>query len=55
MKKKGNTEQAAGSRHELKTEYPLSEKDEQAGCMERMRKLQKEALNVWRALKKKGK
>jgi len=41
--------------HPLKTERPLVEKDEQAGCMERMRRLQREALSSWQALKKKKK
>jgi len=45
----------AGSRHPLATEHPISEKDEQAYCIERMRKLQSEALKIWRALKKKQK
>lgn len=37
----------------LETEYPLSEKDEQARCIERMRQLQSKALKMWRSLKKK--
>ncbi|MFD2872921.1 hypothetical protein ACFS5N_10615 [Mucilaginibacter ximonensis] len=37
----------------LKTEYPLCEKDEQAWQFEKNRKLQVNALRIWRTLKKK--
>ncbi|MCQ6961620.1 hypothetical protein [Mucilaginibacter aquariorum] len=46
---------SAPGQHQLKTEFPLAEKDEQAHCMERMRRLQNEALKLWRSLKKKPK
>lgn len=55
MIKKPDIPAAADSRRSLVTEYPLSEKDEQARCMERMRKLQSDALKLWRALKLKKK
>jgi hypothetical protein len=55
MAKKSNMHSVPGARFLLKTDFPLCEKDEQAQCMERMRKLQKEALKLWRALKKKCK
>lgn len=34
----------------LKTEGPLCEKDEQANVMDRARKYQKKALELWRSL-----
>jgi hypothetical protein len=37
----------------LKTEYPLCEKDEQTRRIEEVRKLQAQALQIWRSLKKK--
>ncbi|QHS55338.1 hypothetical protein GWR56_07220 [Mucilaginibacter sp. 14171R-50] len=39
----------------LKTEHPLSEKDEQARRLEGVKKLQAEALKLWHALMKKNK
>lgn len=39
----------------LETEKPLCEKDEQGRVMERMRQLQQDALEVWRAILKKRK
>ncbi len=44
---------SAGGSRQLETEYPLCEKDEQARGIEQLKKLQKEALKLWRALKKK--
>jgi len=38
---------------ELKSEWPMSEKDEQAQTIERARSLQKEALEKWNHLKEK--
>ena len=55
MGKKNDVPAAADNLRPLATQYPLCEKDEQANCMERMRKLQNEALRLWRALKKKRK
>ncbi|MCQ6958738.1 hypothetical protein [Mucilaginibacter aquariorum] len=43
------------SERQLKTQRPLSEKDEQARRMERMRALQAEALKLWHTLIKKKK
>ncbi|MCC8426395.1 hypothetical protein [Mucilaginibacter sp. UR6-11] len=53
MIKKSITEPSSVHKHQLETEFPLSEKDEQGRCMERMRELQNEALKLWRSLKKK--
>jgi len=39
----------------LKTEYPLCEKDEQARVIELMKKMQKDVLRLWRALKERSK
>gem|GEM_PF-2480935 len=39
----------------LRTDYPLCEKDEQALRLESVRKLQEQALQLWRSLKKKTK
>ncbi|WDF79054.1 hypothetical protein PQ469_03415 [Mucilaginibacter sp. KACC 22773] len=55
MINRNNPGPSAGGRRPLETEIPLSEKDEQARCMERMRKLQSEALKLWHALKEKRK
>ncbi|RAV59602.1 hypothetical protein DIU36_05085 [Mucilaginibacter rubeus] len=55
MAKKSNKPTTLTDAHLLKTDFPICEKDEQAQCMERMRKLQAEALKLWRALKKKCK
>jgi hypothetical protein len=53
MIKKSNIGTASDQPDQLKTEFPLAEKDEQANCIARMQKLQNEALKSWRALKKK--
>jgi hypothetical protein len=50
-----NNSSSTKNRYSLATEYPLCEKDDQNLRMEHMRKLQKEALKLWRALKKKPK
>jgi hypothetical protein len=55
MVKKGHINSASYDRRPLETEIPLSEKDEQARCIERMRKMQSEALKLWRSLKDKRK
>jgi len=52
MVKRSNIDKGPGARPLLKTDFPLCEKDEQAQSMERMRKLQTEALKLWRSLKK---
>jgi hypothetical protein len=53
MIKRKHISKASNNLHRLKTEFPLSEKDEQANCMEHLRKLQNEALKLWRSLKHK--
>ncbi|MGZ3764627.1 MAG: hypothetical protein ACXVB0_19580 [Mucilaginibacter sp.] len=50
MGKKGKIHSASSSGLPLETDFPLSEKDEQAHCMQRMRKLQSEALKLWNSL-----
>lgn len=54
MANKDNMHASANSKRPLETEYPLCEKDEQARGIEESKKLQKEALKLWRALKKKN-
>ncbi|MCR8557803.1 hypothetical protein KXD93_09130 [Mucilaginibacter sp. BJC16-A38] len=55
MLNRNNSSPSVGGRRPLETEYPLCEKDEQARGIEHMKKMQKEALKLWRALKKKSK
>lgn len=53
MLKRNKVNSSAGNKRLLETEYPLCEKDEQARTLEHIKQLQKEALKLWRAKKRK--
>lgn len=55
MPKKKNIHVADASENSLKTEHPLCDKDQQMQGIDKILKMQKEALKLWRALKKKCK